>query len=446
MIDKIPFLKNHLSADLREIINGASIAFILKVIGAGFSFGFSVLLARQFGADGAGIYYLSLTVINIGTIIGRRGLGNSLIRFIAGNVATENWSAVKGVYQEAMRLALLTAIVTSAAVFIFASWLAEGIFLKPEVAPSLRWMSLSILPTTIFMLHAEAFKGLKRIRDSQLVDGLGLPFLSFLGLYILNGTWDILGAVWAYTLSTFLVGFIAIWLWHTSIPQLKSVRGTFYKLELLKSSTPLFWVTIMQFISARIATFFLGIWGTTADVGVFNIASRTTILISYILLAVNSIASPKIATFCQQKDFESLRKSVVHIAQLMVLFAGPLLLIILSLPEQVMKLFGEEFIVGANLLIVLVIGQIINLMTGPVGPLLAMSGNELALRNNLVVGSVINVILGLLLIPSMGALGAAIAASGSMLIFKLHALVLVRYHLKIWSIPFNLDRSSSVQN
>ena len=40
--------------DLREIIEGSGIAFVLKAAGAVLSFLLSLLLARKFGAEGAG--------------------------------------------------------------------------------------------------------------------------------------------------------------------------------------------------------------------------------------------------------------------------------------------------------------------------------------------------------------------------------------------------------
>ena len=89
---------------MQEVVNGASVAFVIKVIGAGLSFGFNVLLARMLGADGAGIYFLALTVTTIATVFGRMGLDNALLRFTAANAAVGDWGAVKGIYRKGMML------------------------------------------------------------------------------------------------------------------------------------------------------------------------------------------------------------------------------------------------------------------------------------------------------------------------------------------------------
>ncbi|MBU0566637.1 hypothetical protein KJ693_07770 [bacterium] len=53
-MNRIP-LFNKLDLHMQEVVHGASIAFVLKVFGAGFSFDFNVLLARMLGVEGNGI-------------------------------------------------------------------------------------------------------------------------------------------------------------------------------------------------------------------------------------------------------------------------------------------------------------------------------------------------------------------------------------------------------
>ncbi|NQU08001.1 MAG: hypothetical protein HQ583_05525, partial [Candidatus Abyssubacteria bacterium] len=55
-LHEFPFLRKRLDGHMLEVVNGASVALVLKVLGAGLAFGFNILLARMFGAEGAGIY------------------------------------------------------------------------------------------------------------------------------------------------------------------------------------------------------------------------------------------------------------------------------------------------------------------------------------------------------------------------------------------------------
>ncbi len=72
---------------IQELVRGASLAFAIKVVAAGLAFGLNVILARLLGADGSGIFFLTYTVILVSSALGRIGMENVLIRFIATNIA-----------------------------------------------------------------------------------------------------------------------------------------------------------------------------------------------------------------------------------------------------------------------------------------------------------------------------------------------------------------------
>src|SRR4051794_13544244 len=52
-------------------------AFAIQITGVGFSFLFSIMLARLIGAVGVGIYFLAITIVDIGATISRLGLENT---------------------------------------------------------------------------------------------------------------------------------------------------------------------------------------------------------------------------------------------------------------------------------------------------------------------------------------------------------------------------------
>ena len=100
-----------------------------------------------------------------------------------------------------------------------------------------------------------------------------------------------------------------------------------------------------------------------------------------------------------------------------------------------MGIFGNSFKSGAFILVILALGQFINVITGSVGYLLMMSGNERLLRNNIIFIAVLNLTLNLLLIPKYGILGAAISTSVSLALQNIISMVIVKYRLGIWTFP-----------
>ena len=165
-------------------------------------------------------------------------------------------------------------------------------------------------------------------------------------------------------------------------------------------------------------------------------ANRTAILISFTLLAVNSIAAPKFAALYKQGDTKALQKTVQQSAKLMTLSTGPILLLFLSIPNLIMEFFGPEFIEGTTALRILAIGQFVNVATGSVGYLLMMTGNERLLRNSLLAATLLYVTLNIILMPSFGLLGAAIATAISLVFQNLISAIFVWRRLGIVTFSF----------
>jgi O-antigen/teichoic acid export membrane protein len=429
-------VKDWLDDHMREIVRGASTAFLLKLVGGGLTFCFYVAIGRLLGAKQAGTYFLALTVITVAAVVGRAGLDGTMLRLIAGNAALENWSVVKGVYRKGITIALAASSVATVVTLALAPWLADRLFSAPELTRLIRWMALSVVPLAVLTLVARALQGVKRIGDATLINDVAVPAFSVVWLGILVPIWGVLGAVAAYTLAAVAALPIGLWRWRRATPQLNGVEGTVATASLLESSVPLLWVSCLQLVMLWSSTVALGMWASSADVGIFSAANRTATLTSLILWSVNNIAAPKFAALHRQGDMVTLGRVARNSAKLMALLAAPVLGICLAAPGWVLGLFGPEFVSGARLLGILAAGQFVNVVTGSVGFLLIMCGHERAARNNFLLCAVISVVLNLVLVPSMGATGAAIATATTAALQNLIAAALVWRKLGVMTIPF----------
>jgi O-antigen/teichoic acid export membrane protein len=421
---------------MQEVVRGASIAFVLKILAAGLGFTFNVVLARLLGAEGAGLYFLALTVTSIAALVGRVGLDNALVRFTAANAAIEDWVAVKGLYIKGIKFALVSSSLVALIVVLAASSLSNVLFSQPELTSLIRWMAIAIVPVSLYTLYAHLLKGLKRILDAISVLSIWLPVFSLMGTIVMAPYWGVLGAIWAYILATVTTLAIGYRLWHKATPHLRNLVGCFDTVELLNSSMPLFWMGCLHQVTIWSSTLMLGIWGSPADVGIFGVANRTSILISFVLIAVNSIAAPKFAALYRRGEIEALGHTARSCTKLMTLMAAPALLLFLLAPGRVMGIFGPEFIGGGLTLSILAVGQFVNVVTGSVGFVLIMTGNEHLMRNNIAFCALTIVILNYILIPIWGAVGAAIASAITLILQNITATILVWRKHGLWTLPF----------
>lgn len=431
---RIPLL-SRLEPHMKEVIEKGSAVFLLRILATGLGFLFNVLIARLFGAEGTGVYYLALTVTSIATVLSRVGLDNTLIRFISASKDQGKWSQVAGVYRQGMRVAATVSFAVAAVIFAAAPWIAATVFSEPGLTPLLRIMSLGIIPSTLVILHAQSLKAVAKPGLAAVIEATGISLLNVLLIFPLSRAFGLSGIAATYVATQSCLLLAGWYLWRRATPDLRDVRGAFDLRLLLITSWPLLWVASMNLIMKWTDTFMLGIWTSAEDVGVYGVAMRTASLTSFVLTAVNSVVAPKFAVMYAQSNLKGLESLAQNSAKLMAALALPLFLLFVLFPGWVMRVFGDEFAQGALVLAILAAGQFINVATGSVGYLLMMTGREKLMQYNIIGAALLNLVLNLLLIPSFGITGAAAATAVTLAGMNVVAATLVYKELSIMTLP-----------
>ncbi|HMU64924.1 MAG: oligosaccharide flippase family protein [Nitrosomonas sp.] len=422
---------------MNEVAKGTLLAFGLKVIGAGLAFIFNVIIARLLGAEGAGLFFLALSVTAIGSVIGRIGLDNTLLRFIATHMAKGEISQVKGVYLLGMTMAIIASGTLALLGFWLSPWIAIEIFDKPTLVGPLKWMSLAILPFAILNLQAESLKGLKRIRDALLVQSIGVPLVGILLIFPLTTLGGVEGSIWAYLTATILVTLLGLSFWLKNTMKLEGEPMLYSLKTLLISCKPLFVTALMnRALLPWTPLIFLGIWADNQEVGIFGAVSRLAMLVSFMLTSINNVLAPKFAELYANNEKKVMELTAQRSALMITLLTSPIFFLLIFGAEWVLSLFGSEFMVGAIALTILATGELINTLTGSVNHFLIVTGNELIVRNITVFGVIIQTILCLVLIPWTGIIGAAIATAIAVAAINFIAVYFVWKKTKIIMIPF----------
>lgn len=415
---------DHFDGHMIEVMRGASVAFVLKIVGAGLRFAVGVVVARLLGVEGAGVFFLALTVSTLATVIGRVGLDSVLLRFVAANAEKEAWAAVRGIYQKAMRIAFFASLSIAVLVGAFAPFWAQKIFGKPDLAWPIFWTALTVPPLVFVFLYGELLKGIRKIGDSELVQGVGVPALTLVLLVFIGRRFGASGAIFATGLAALGTALWGWRRWWIRTPELRCVKGDFPVREILAAGLPLMIIMLCETAVQWVGILVLGIFGTKADVGIFGAVSRIAMLTSFVLTSVNSIAAPKYAAFFAVGRHDEVGRIARNTTMFMIFLTSPILGCFVFFPETVLGIFGGEFVLGAQALVILAIGQFINLCTGSVGFILVMGGNERALKNIVLCSAMLNILLTIALAPAYGVSGVAFAAAFSVAVsngFKFYA-------------------------
>lgn len=407
-------LTENSKSDLLDLLKKSGVSLLLKLAGGLSSFFVTFTAGRMLGTGGSGLFFLSLAVVTVASAISRLGLDQAITRFVSEAREQKAWDEINGIYVRAQATVCVTSSFISLILFTFAELICESFFDKPEMVSVFRWMSLAIVGFAITWTHARFFQGLQEIKSFQVFQNLGITicFLCFLGFsrFLLNNnlglpaTFGLLFCfasicmaatahyAWAYTHSWFS------WSGHSS--SWITIRPTL---------PPLFGMQLMQQLNTWLPQIVLGFHFAAEEVGVYNASFRIANLTSLVLLGVNGVVYPKFASLHSSGERNRLRALAQTSAKIMTAACLPLLLMLMIWPSQILNLLGDGFSSGAVILRIMAIGQLLNVASGSVAGLLNMTGNQdLGIRCSLAAFTSLVISL-LILVPLVGAMGAAIS-------------------------------------
>jgi len=174
---------------------------------------------------------------------------------------------------------------------------------------------------------------------------------------------------------------------------------------------------------------FLGILSTPEQTGLYTAAARIALISSMGQNAVNAIAAPLISASHRKGDAAVIKRILIWSCIGSGVFGLCVFFGINLFSDFVLGLFGNDFRQAADILFILLLGQLISSVFGPIDFILSMTGRQKELSFVVTIGAVATLTLCPLLIPLYGAIGAAIATTIAIAIWKLSAFAMVWFRI-----------------
>jgi O-antigen/teichoic acid export membrane protein len=422
--------------DLKTLANrfsiGAATAFSMQVLGAALSFLFSLLLAKLIGAAGLGLYFLCITTVEICSTISRLGFDNAALKFISIAHASGDRNAMAALYRKSIGIAALAAAVTALPVWLFLGLTPLGGNSHAEFVALIPVLLFALIPATILTIQSESFKAVGHPGTAVFVQ-IVVPQTILLTSGVMLAWRDqaTVGHVLAcYAAALCCAAGLALVRWAPVVENIWR-KGNFSSALLFRTSFPILMVTSLNLVMAWTDIVVLGIWSDTVQVGIYGVALRIASTTGLVVVAVNSVVAPEFAVLHSRGRRPELARVAQRAAFWTLALAAPLILIFLVFPLEILGLFGQQFLPGAWPLRLFAIAQLINVATGQVASLLIMTGHEKWMRNNIAASAAFNLAGNLILVPFLGALGAAISTVFCIALLNLIAWWLVRRKLHI---------------
>ena len=415
---------------MKELGKKSAGVFILQIIGQVISMLFAVLVGRFIGAEKYGQVLYVLSVFSIIEVFTKFGFSESLIAFLARNDINDRQQ--KWILRLSIKLSLLFSFSSIVVILMFPK-IPLLLLGKKSVSIGLLYLMLLYIPNqTIIALFASVLRAKGAFFQYILVSDVVAKIIQITAVIIFlflgwSGEYAIVTAYYlGQILSLIYGGFLVLRLGLLSGESEKYDAWIFLKF----SFSQLFTAGIAV-LNTEIDKYVLGYVIDSSSVAIYSAAVKVASMSTLMLSSVNAVFAPMISNLYfsgNMKELESLyKRSTMWLVVANLYVSG----MICAFQDDIMRFFGEEFIAGSVILVIVLLGQLINAGVGSVGYMNSMTGHPQYRMWADTIGLFSNVMLNLILVRDFGILGVGVATAASLAIKNIVNFIFVYRNLHI---------------
>lgn len=421
----------------RQFFAGSVWAFSGKVVAVAAALLVNALLARLLDPESFGVYFLAGSIVAVASILASLGLNNAVVRLLGEAHASTARLEARQIIKQCLFIGLIGA--TAGGLLLAGPpgrWLARQVFESELLASCLGWMAIWLIALTAQTLVAESHRGLKDIRLAAFVGGplagVGL-IIMLVAAYAFDARITAQTAIALSAISALVVFPLGmVLLWRNAGP---SSSGKYLPAGQLASlAVPMLVTNFTLVLFNQADLWIVGIFLDKSQVALYGAALQLASLVSFPLLVLNAVVPPHIAETHglgqHERLQDALRRATGFAAYASI--AGFLIYVLFS--AWVLQLiYGEFYRQAALVLIVIAFGRLVNVLAGPCGMVLMMTGfHRIIMWVNIVAG-LVTVSSMVLVVGNYGLPGVAAVAAIMMIVQNATMLWLARRKSGVWT-------------
>ncbi|MGB3511303.1 MAG: flippase [Microcoleaceae cyanobacterium] len=413
--------------NLGVLAREAGIALVIQFGGILLTYLAQIFLARWMGRTEYGIYEYVVSWSILLAIPAGLGLPHTVLRFVSEYQVKEEWGLLRGIVVASWLITILASLLVSLITisiilllnyyynFVYTNSLLIGIGL--------------ILLQALVNLQLETARAIKDVTLAYSPSQIISPILLICGTFLVLETHHSLTGIVAIALSeiTLLVvillqfGFLLLKLNKEFVPckpvyMIREWLGVAMSILLQHGCIIMLGKTDIVMVGSILGP---------EQAGMYAVAVKTAEWVSFILAIINVVAAPNFTALYVKGNLEGLQKLVSTVAVWIFWPSIIISLLLFIFGQSVLGIFGSEFIAASWQLKILVLGNLINALSGSVGYLMMMTGHQNKSLKVFGYSAVLNIVLNAIFIPLFGSLGAAIATAFTVVVWNIWLFFLV---------------------
>ncbi len=376
-----------------------------------------LMLSKELGASGLGLYTLVFTVYMFGIQFAGFGIGLALTKYIAEY--HDSLPKIKEFVTSGILGSLISGSVMGILLYLFASIISNQLFHNPQMTSLLRLTAFCFPLIAMQKAVIGTLNGLKEMKWYAIVNisqNVLVMVASFVLVILLK--MEVRGAVLGFVIPTIFIGFLSLILTRDFFIRPTKLLNTVFR-DISGFGFYVVLANSIGMINTQVDSLMIGYFMDEASVGYYAIA---IIFVQGVLLlpqAVQSVTTPSIAAYYGKGRFyhiqQLVKKTMFNVFAIVTCIS---LVLAIFGKFLISLLFTEEFLPAYLPMLILLIGHSIYATYTSIGGCLSSIGKvQIVFRIDAICAG-INILLNFTLIPKFGLIGAASATTISLILIS----------------------------
>lgn len=405
--------------------------FVWRCAGAAGTFLSAVMIARLLGAEQAGWVALGQTTSTVAAAVAALGVDLAAMRSLSAALARGSPNEAGEVVDTALCTALVAALIVCGSSVLVVRYLEVHRLFFERNDPYVSIGLLAAFGIAVAGLYGEFLRAVHKTGWTSWFQNASTPLLLIAGLSVCGSLLNSVQTLWLYAACALTGAIGAGWLWREKWK--RPFRGpTLSKsMELLGAGVVMSMITVGTASIGWIEMLALSHWNQGNDIALLYAGQRIATLVSFPLAIINIVAAPRFAALYAVGDFKGLKRYVMKVILGSTALGVPVLIVLMVGGRWILDFYGPGYVHAYHALDLLLAGQLVNLLSGPVIYLLMMCHRERLGLACVLVAVIVDVMCVAAWVPRWGLMGAAASSATALAVLNLLSAVFA-YRLLFW--------------
>ena len=390
-----------------------------------------IVLGRELGPSGLGVYTLVFTIYMLGMQFACFGVSAALTKYVAE--FSDDLAKTKEYISSGMIGSIATGSMMGIALFLLSGIISTNVFNITEMTDLLKITAICFPFIAMHKAVIGALNGFRSMRSYAFLNiALNASVLMISVFIVLYLNMGVVGAVLGFVLPTIILGLISLLFVRSylMLPQKSLLQN-----EILRDVLHFGFYAVLGnsigFIYAHIDSLMIGYYLDEVEVGFYAVSAIFIQGITIIPSAIQRVTSPMIARSYAKKEYDSILKLLKSVA-LKVFLVSLLLSLFLVIFGRtlIISIFEDVFLPAYLPLIILLIGYTVYSMFMSIGTFYASVGQVKLSYKIALFSAVLSIAMNILFIPKYGIIGAAMATSTSLIVLSVVHFAIISHFIK----------------